>query len=847
MRYALKYLVDVPHLQTLGDQFHRVTGISSAILSADGEVLTSSGPRSICDDLHRQAPGMENLCARFDASRHRALDSQGAFVIFECPARLVAASSPVMIEGVEVGRVVAGPVLLQPVDAALEDSCREQARRLALDASTLLSACRHAPVHPLDRFRDALAFLANMAQLIADIGLARRRELKAADHLRTGQERYRRLFNSTPVATAELDVTGLLELRASLAGLPSREVAALLSSGGAHNAEARNSISLLGINAAARQFFGVSPHDEPSGTALRGATASLAGLIVDDILCILAGKRGCSGETTVPTVAGVRHVFWRWTAELPDADGTVRYLISFVDLTERRQTEIALRENEQRLRLQGMVLDQIQDHVTITDLGGRITYVNDAMCRLHGIPREQVLGQSAECCGDTPARTAVPSEIIQRTRAEGEWRGEVVNTDGAGNSHVMDCRTRLVRDAGGAPVAFCSIATDITDRKRAGEEREKLQSQLHQALKMESIGRLAGGVAHDFNNQLAGIMGYAELLASSLQDNQLRQYAEHIVTASTRASGLTRQLLAFARKGKYASVPVDLHVIIAEVLGLIRRGIDKRIDIRADLAAHSAFTLGDPSQLQNAVLNLAINSADAMPSGGILTVSTALVDLDADAASLEVTPGRYVRLSVTDTGVGMPPEVLRHIFEPFFTTKEQGKGTGLGLAAVYGTVRNHHGAICVQSQPGRGSSFTLFLPFHAATPAPAAPAPSARGHGHVLVVDDEPLVAQSAAEMLRRSGYTASVCHSGADAIRLYRDSWRSIDLVLFDMAMPGMDGLATFVSLREVNPAIKALLTSGHGVTDEAQRILDQGALGFLEKPYRIGELSTALRAQGL
>jgi PAS domain S-box-containing protein len=846
VKYTLKYLVDTARLQELSDQFHRVTAIPSSIVADGGEVLTSAGPREICNDFHAQLPDLASRCARL-GGRRRVLDDAGPFVIFECPQRLIDASAPVMIEGEEVARVYAGPVFLAAPDAEAERCFREQARAFGLDEAAYLAAFRSVPVHSLDRFRNALAFLANMAQIIADVGLARRRELKAADDLRAGQERYRRLFNGTPVATAELDVTGLLALRGRLAGLPAREVATLLAPEGAHYAEACKSVRLLNLNAAARNFFAIPAQAETTDEPFRRAGQALAELVLSDIFCILAGKTSCSGEEDVRCSPDMtRHALWRWIAEAPDPDGAVRYLISFVDLTERRQAELALRESEQRLRLQAMVLDQIQDLVTVTDLTGRITYVNDAECRLLGKSREDLIGRSVESYGDDPTRGETQREIIRRTRAEGEWRGEVVNFGAAGVGRVMDCRTRLVRDAAGNPVALCGIATDITARKRADEDREKLQEQLHQALKMESIGRLAGGVAHDFNNQLAGIMGYADLLATGLQDAQMRHYAQNIVTAAARASELTRQLLAFARKGKFVSAPVDLHAVVGEVVELLRHSIDKRIEIAVDQGARPAATLGDPAQLQSAILNLAINAADAMPTGGRLTIATADAELAEDAALLDLPQGRYVQLSVTDTGVGMTVETQRRIFEPFFTTKEQGKGTGLGLASVYGTVRNHRGAVSVRSEAGKGSTFTLFLPLHAEATAatPKQIALPLRGRGHVLVVDDEPLVAHSAADMLRSLGYAVTVRHSGAEAAAFYRDFWRNVDLALLDMVMPGMDGRATFAALRAINPGLKALLTSGYGVDGEAQRILDSGVMGFVQKPYRLEELGRAVRA---
>ena len=245
------------------------------------------------------------------------------------------------------------------------------------------------------------------------------------------------------------------------------------------------------------------------------------------------------------------------------------------------------------------------------------------------------------------------------------------------------------------------------------EWAKQLQEQLHQSEKMEAIGQLAGGIAHDFNNQLSGIMGYADILAGKLTDEKFKGHAEAIVRAAKRSADLIQQLLAFARKGKYLSVPVNLHKLISEVAVLLERSIDKRITIQQILKAGPCLATGDPTQLQNVLLNIAINARDAMPEGGTIIFETAVVTLDAQYCAkhpYDITPGRYVQVCVTDNGVGMDDQTQMHIFEPFFTTKQLGRGTGMGLAAVYGTIKNHHGAINVYSEVGHGTTFKVYLP-----------------------------------------------------------------------------------------------------------------------------------------
>jgi CheY-like chemotaxis protein len=291
-------------------------------------------------------------------------------------------------------------------------------------------------------------------------------------------------------------------------------------------------------------------------------------------------------------------------------------------------------------------------------------------------------------------------------------------------------------------------------------------------------------------------------------------------------------------------VPVDVHKTIAEVVGLLTRSIDKRIEVKRHLDAAPSIVLADPTQLQNAILNLALNARDAMPEGGELVFTTRVETFAEAQPAEELAAGRYVEISVTDTGVGMSPETKRRLFEPFFTTKEAGKGTGLGLASAYGTVKTHGGAIRVVSELTQGSTFTVYLPVHEAeiakAPASAAvPAPVPNGHGRILIVDDEPVILEMGAAMLRRQGYEVTACGNPCEALEVYRKEWKSIQLVILDMVMPKMGGRELFMAMQEINPAIRAILASGYSLDGEAQAIVDLGVMTFLQKPFRMGTLA--------
>jgi CheY-like chemotaxis protein len=359
-------------------------------------------------------------------------------------------------------------------------------------------------------------------------------------------------------------------------------------------------------------------------------------------------------------------------------------------------------------------------------------------------------------------------------------------------------------------------------------------------------------VAHDFNNMLGAVLGFAELIQMKFAtDNPaLKKYTDSILATARRMSALASELLAFARKGKYDVVTLDIHQVINDVIQLLEHTLDKRITITKRLEADPACIMGDATQLHNALLNLAVNARDAMPDGGALTFATAIAELDdafIGAQALKVTPGTYLKLSVSDTGTGMDEQTRARIFEPFFTTKEIGRGTGIGLASVLGAVENHGGCITIGTAPGAGTIFSIYLP--AVQPAQedrAARAESAepvKGSGTILVIDDEEAIQAMAEELLTELGYHVRICKDGKEGVDYYHEHWREINLVIIDIIMPAMGGFACFKGLKEINPAVKAIAASGFSVDGEARRILKEGALGFIQKPYEIRQMSRAIR----
>ncbi len=424
----------------------------------------------------------------------------------------------------------------------------------------------------------------------------------------------------------------------------------------------------------------------------------------------------------------------------------------------------------------------------------------------------------------------------------------IVRKDGKAVRALLQCN-HVLAENGVAGLRMCFV--DITEQKT-------LEEQYRQAQKMESVGLLAGGVAHDFNNILSAILGYATLIKiqNSARERdafgeKLDEQISSILKAGDRATDLVRKLLAFSRQGSYEVNPVNVHSLIDEVTALLAHSIDKRITIAKNLTALSPVVSGDQALLQSALLNLAINARDAMPGGGTLTFSTKGVTVDKlfiDRRTFAIAPGSYVAVTVADNGVGIDENVKKHLFEPFFTTKEPGKGTGLGLASVFGTVKRHGGFIEVQSEKGKGAAMTFYLPQADVKTMFETAAPGTRKPGrplHVLVVDDESMICDFVKEYLAAEGYRATTFTNPQEAVDWYRRSYADVDCIVLDMNMPVMDGKACFSAMRRINPQAKGIFSTGFMVGDTAAIIRLPGIRGYVQKPFSLeGLVETIVQA---
>jgi PAS domain S-box-containing protein len=542
---------------------------------------------------------------------------------------------------------------------------------------------------------------------------------------------------------------------------------------------------------------------------------------------ITASQTGKPAE--IETVFGDGAV-WIELRAFPSDDGMTMY---FRDTTEKRRVS-------DRLVQQASLLDQAQDAILARTLDHRITYWNKGAERLYGWTAAEALGRSAtELIERDPDTFRAAADT---TLELGEWTGELRQVNRHAEPRTVQARWTLVRDAAGQPAQLLAIHTDVTEQRR-------LEQQFFRAQRLESIGTLAGGIAHDLNNVLSPIVLSSDLLAMQITDERQQRLVTAISRSARRGADMVSQVLSFARGLGGRRVEVPLRHLLDELVRIVLDTFPKNLRIVSRIAPNLRTADGDPTQLHQVLLNLCVNARDAMPDGGTLTISAenTNIELPSGAAAAGDAPVRCVEIIVQDDGCGIPTEILDKIFDPFFTTKEIGKGTGLGLPTSAAIIKAHHGTIRVESRPGAGARFRVLLPARERIDSSddiEPPAPLPRGRGElVLVVDDEPTVRQVARQTLETFGYRAMLARDGSEAVAMYAEHRHEIAVVLTDMMMPVMDGAATVRVLRKINPAVRIIAASG---IDAASQLGGSGGAEvrqFLPKPYAADALLRALQ----
>jgi PAS domain S-box-containing protein len=488
------------------------------------------------------------------------------------------------------------------------------------------------------------------------------------------------------------------------------------------------------------------------------------------------------------------------------------------------------RRDELRIREQAALLDKAQDAIFVYDLASHITYWNTSAERLYGWNSTEALNAEVEqILGNADA--AGVTEVRQIVLEKGEWNGQLRQKTKDGREIVVESRCTRVCDEDGQPKAILVINSDVTERK-------KLETQLLRSQRMESIGTLAGGIAHDLNNVLSPVLMATQLLQMKPCDEKEKKFLSTIEVSAKRAADMVKQVLAFARGQEGDLVVLQVKHVIKDMEKIMRETFPRSINLDIFIAPNLPTIKGDATQLHQVILNLCVNARDAMPDGGSLSIKAEPKQLsEADAAKiLNAKAGSYVCLTVTDTGTGMPPEVIERIYEPFFTTKELGKGTGLGLSTVLGIIKSHGGVIEVASTVGKGTTFTILFPSAEAPMAQETAAEAAQieqGSGTILVIDDEPLIGAMAETILTMHGYRVLFAENGAEGIRLFQQHANQIEGVLCDMMMPILDGARAIAAMRKIRSDVPMIVMSGLAQGAQLPADANGSAPLLLGKPF--------------
>jgi PAS domain S-box-containing protein len=822
--YHLAALIDLPAVQKMANANYKASGVPIGIIDAfDGSILVETGWQEMCVKFHRSNPESLKRCQASDNYiKHRLIKGEACH--YKCKNGLWDIGIPIVVAGCQLATLFLGQFFYEG-EVPDRDFFIRQAVEFGYNLDDYLSALDQVPVFKIEKVNYIIEYNKSLVDFITDLAEDSISKSNMHKALLESEQRYRRLTENFPDMIYRISLPdGNYEY----------------------------------VSSAATRIFGHPPqawYDNPF--LIREIThPDWHSFFEEEWENILKGYVRPTYEYKIIHKDGsIRWINQRNILVKDDSGRSVAIEGVATDITECKCVENALFESENKYRL---IAENTADVISILDMNLNFTYISLGVMRLLGFTVEEAMKQTLD-------QTLTPeSMLLAMDVFEKEMLLEESGTADPDRTRILELEEykrdgsiiwlevslTFLRNKDRKPVGILTVSRDVTERKQAEKERENLQSQLFQAQKMESVGRLAGGVAHDFNNMLSAILGHAQLaMMRCIPSEPIHAHLKVIEDSAHRSADLTRQLLAFARKQTIAPKILDMNDTVSSMLKMLLRLIGEDIDLVWMPKAALWQIKIDPSQIDQLLANLCVNARDSIAGVGKVTIETENITFDSAycAVHLGFTSGEYVMLAVSDNGCGMDEKTLPHIFEPFFTTKEVGRGTGLGLSTVYGIVKQNNGFINVYSEPDKGTTFKIYLPRvvgEAIEPSVESSMEMPKGRGEtVLLVDDEPMVLNVSRGMLEQLRYAVLIASTPCEAIRMAREYAGKIHLLITDVVMPEMTGWDLAKSIVSLCPEIRLLFMSGYTSNVIAHHgVLDKG-VNFVQKPFSMQVLAAKVR----